>query len=122
MRILPFFQYSKSSFTVQKVNVYGTKMDSTLTIEEYIAGFNVIVKRINSNNITAKVGYIDSSINDECVDNSGKAKGLQLGIGYEMKIFRNSRLYINYSYDFLKLSDAAFRDYDIQKITFGFML
>ena len=120
-RLLPYVQYSNSSFTTQNIDVNSIKIDSTLNIQEFIAGFNFIIKRIKSNNFTTKFAYIHSTINDDLFVNSGSANGLQIGFGYEANFFGNSRVFINYSYDFLKYGAAAFRDYDIQKISIGFM-
>lgn len=121
-RMLPYFQYSNSSFTTQNLDGNNNKIDSTLKIQEFMFGFNFIIKKIKSNNITAKAGYIHSMIDDDLFVNSGNANGLQFGFGYEAKFIKNSRVYINYSYDFLKYSKASFRDYDIQKISIGFIL
>jgi predicted porin len=121
-KMLPYLQYSNSSFTTQNVDANNIKMDSALKIQEYMLGFNLILKRFKSNGLTAKFGYIHSVIDDDLIGNSGDANGLQIGFGYEAKFLKNSRVYINYSYDFLKYTKASFRDYDIQKLSIGFML
>lgn len=121
-RMLIYFQYSKSAFTIENKDQNEITMDSTLSVEEYIAGFNIILKRINKSNIIGKVGYIDASINNDYLSYSGKGKGFQVGLGYEIKIFRRSWIYVNYTYNFIKSSKYSFRDYDNQKITLGFML
>ncbi len=119
---LLFLQYSNSTFITQRINSKMERLDSALKIEEYLVGFILPLKRINENMIRVKVGFIYSIIQDDLFNNSKEAQGLQLGLGYEAKVFKNSRLYIDYSYDFIKLKKAVFRDYDIQKIAFGFIL
>lgn len=120
--ILPYFQFTNSSYAFQKTNLIGVRADTALKIREFMIGLNVSVLKFNSNVLSAKAGYIISIINDGFHKNSNNANGLQVGIGYEAKIFRNSGVYINYTYDFLKLNNASFRDYDIQKISFGLIL
>jgi hypothetical protein len=121
-RIFPYFEFSRSHYVTQKTYSNNITADSILRIDEYIFGFNILMKRVKSNMLLAKVGYITSSVKDDMFHNSNTANGLQLGLQYEARFHKNSRAFINYSYDFLKLNKAAFRDYDIQKITFGIIL
>jgi hypothetical protein len=121
-KLLPYMQYSNSTYKSQKVDANNEKVDSTLRIQEFMVGFNIPIKRFHSNMLRAKVGYTYSMIDDDYFNNSDKANGLQVGLGYEAKIFGKSRVYIEYSYDFNKLLKASFRDYDIQKISLGFIL
>lgn len=120
--ILPYLQYSNSTYSTQNIDKFNNKVDSTLKIQEFIFGFYIPIKSINSNMLTAKIGYINSKINDDILHTSGKANGLQIGFGYEAIVFSNSRIFVIYSYDFMKLNKASFRDYDLQKISLGFIL
>jgi hypothetical protein len=116
--VLPYLKYTNASYITR----FEEKYDSTLSIQEFLVGADIIIKRFNSNMFKAKIGYIYSKINDDFSANSDYANGLQVGFGYEAKVFRNSRVFLDYSYDFLKLSKAIFRDYDIQKVTIGFII
>lgn len=116
--VLPYFQYSNSSFTTENVN----EADSVLINKALILGTNVVVKSFGANCVSAKVAYIHATIEDDVFVNSGSAHGIQFGLGYEANVFRNSRVFVNYTYDFLKYSKSAFRDYDTQKLTVGFIL
>lgn len=120
--ILPFFQYSRSSFNTQLIDINNKVMDTSINIKEFIFGLNIAIKKINSNSFRIKIGYIASLINQNIPYEHIDAKGLYIGFGYEAKVFKNSRVFIGYSYDFLKKSSSLFRDYDIQKIAFGFIL
>ena len=120
--VLPFIQYSRSNFKTQQLDINNKLMDTTINIKEFIFGLNIAVKKINSNSFRLKLGYIAALINHDIPYKSLDATGLYLGFGYEAKVFKNSRVFVGYSFDFMKKSSSLFRDYDVQKITFGFNL
>jgi hypothetical protein len=120
--ILPFIQFENISWKKLSGNNYIIASDTTFRINEILIGVNVSLIKHNSQMVTAKLGYGFSWITDNLNINSGKAKGLTIGIGYEVKILKSSRIILNYSYDFNKLNHYAFRDYDIQKLTFGLVI
>ena len=94
-------------------------MDSVLNIKQFIGGFVFPLKRFEHSMLRTKVGFISSTILDEISKNSGTGHGIQLGIGYETRIDNNSRVYIDFSYDLNKFEVAAFRDYDLLKLSLG---
>jgi hypothetical protein len=119
--LLPYVLFSTSALTNREKGVNDENMDSTLKINELAFGFHIAIKRFNSNLLRAKIGYIHSIISDDVFDNSDKANGFQIGLGYEANVFKNSRIYIDYSYDLNKLTLASYRDYDVSKLTVGFI-
>jgi opacity protein-like surface antigen len=120
--ILPYLQYGSSSVSYQYQYNGNVNATNKLKIQEFLVGIDLSLFRYNSNMLTAKLGYCYAPIIDDANNNSYKANGLQIGAGYEVKILRKFRIFINYSYDLIKLNHSIFRDYDIHKLTFGIVL
>jgi len=111
--VLPFAQYS---------NYLMEKAASTLTIQEVKIGIDLFIKRIKSSLFKIKTAAIYSIIDDDLsnIVNS-KGGGLQIGLGYEIKILKNSRICIDYSYNLTQFTNNLSQNYNIHKITIGLM-
>lgn len=120
--LLPFIQFSTSKYTTRNVALSNQIMDSVLSLRETIAGFIFPVKRMGASMWRAKAGFIRAAILDEISKNSGNGNGVQVGLGFETKIEGNSRVFIDCSYDLIKHEIAAFRDYDLLKLSIGVVL
>ena len=112
--VLPFAQYSNSLME---------KASSTLTIQEVKIGVDAYIKRMKSGMFKIKAAAIYSIIDDDLSNIvTSKGGGLQIGLGYEIKILKSSRVSIDYSYNLTQLTNSSPQNYDIHKITIGFIL
>lgn len=119
-KILPFFDFTQSSYSFN-YNEPDTQIDSITEINEFTFGIDIVIKRIKDDILKAKIGYIYSDIQDEIMIQESQGSGILFGLGYEIKVFRNSRFTLDLTYNYNKLSNALHRDYDNVKFSLGFM-
>jgi hypothetical protein len=120
--IIPYIQYQQTVFSRNFPAPNNQTSDSTLRIKEYSIGMNIVALRAGDNFLKGKVGIHRSYINDAVMKNNGNGFGVQVGIGYEMKLGRRQRLFIEYMFSYNKLDRGSFKDYDTRKLLFGFAL
>jgi hypothetical protein len=114
---LPYIQFTRASTTVKT-----DSRDSLLSIRELCAGFAFPIKRFGLSMLRTKVAAIYANIKDDISKNFEEGAGLQLGLGWEGKVGKRSRFYLDYSYDLIKYNSSTFKDYDLGKLTFGIIL
>lgn len=121
-KIIPYAQFSMSNFEIEKSVAPNIKVDSALTTRQISGGLIIPLKKIDNIYFRARLGYIYSMITESFNNIDSNSHGFQIGIGVERKIIRNSRIYVDLSYNFQKTGKSAFRDFDMTKLSIGFVL
>jgi len=101
-----FFQYTGSRTSCEQYYAGSNKhiADSTLKISQFSAGFVFPLIVINDQaSIRTRAAYTLNSISDSYYTNSGEYSGFTLGLGLERKLEFNSKVYIEGSYNFIKM-------------------
>jgi len=120
-KLIPYGQYSYSSYSLQNEIAPGIIEDSTLTTKQLSGGLVIRVKKINDVYLKMRVGYCFSIIEESFFSIYSKSHGFQVGIGVEKKIIGNSRIYLDLRYNYQKTDKLNFRDFDMTKLAIGFV-
>ncbi|MGF1638920.1 MAG: outer membrane beta-barrel protein [Cyclobacteriaceae bacterium] len=120
-KVIPYLQYSNSSFEIQKELSANVFADSSLISRQFSAGILVPIAQINDISLRSKLGYSYSLITESFNDIYSGANGFQIGIGVEKKIIGNFRAYLDLTYNYQKTRKSEFRDFDMTKFSFGFI-
>ncbi len=121
-KTIPYAQFTYSKFTMSQKNGAGYVADSTLSIGQISGGFIIPIKRINKVYLTAKVGYTYAIVKESFLKINEGARGFIVGFGAETKLVGKSRVYINFSYNFQKTSKSALSDFDLTRLSLGFVI
>lgn len=120
--LLPYGQYTRAAYALHKATTGNQVEDTILSIQEISAGLVFPIKRMGVQMLRAKAAVTYAKIRDGVSKNSADGNGLQLGLGWEGRLQKLSRVYIDYSYDLIKYGSGTFRDYDLGKLTIGIVL
>jgi hypothetical protein len=55
-------------------------------------------------------------------DIDSNAHGFLIGLGIEKSIIRNSRVFLDVTYNYQKSANTGFKDFDMLKLSIGFVL
>jgi opacity protein-like surface antigen len=120
--IFPYVQFSLSEFEIEKTIAPDVTTDHALTTRQITGGLIVPLKKVEPTYYRARLGYSYSKIKESFDDIDADSHGFQIGFGVERKVIRNSRIYIDLSYNYQKTVKSEFRDFDMTKLSLGFIL
>jgi len=121
-RIIPFGQLSLSDFKTSKMTSENIIADSTIRIKQLNFGVIIPIQRIDNYIFTTKLSYSQAFIKESFYKIDDKAHGFQIGLGIEKVIYKNTRVYFDLSYNFQKTKMAEFSDFDMTKLSIGFVI
>jgi len=122
LKIYPYAQFSMSAFEIENTISPIKKVDNKLTTKQASCGLIIPVKSVENIYYRARIGYCYSIINESFYNIDSDSHGFQIGFGVERKITRNSRIYVDLSYNFQKTSKSEFRDFDMTKFSIGIVM
>lgn len=121
-KIVPFAQLSLSDFKTSKMTSENLIADSTISIKQFNFGVIIPIKRIDNYIFTTKLSYSHALIKESFFKIDGKANGFQIGLGIERVMYKHTRIYFDLSYNFQKTKMAEFNDFDMTKLSIGFVI
>ena len=119
-KMIPYIQYTYSSFEIENEIAPNIKADSTLTIKQVSGGLIFPIKIINDVHLRMRTGYSYSMIKESFYNIDSGSHGFQIGIGAEKKLIGKSRIYFDLTYNYQKTGKSNFRDFDMTKLSVGF--
>lgn len=120
-KIIPFVQYSNSGFTIEQDTDQDVKTERTFEMDQTLIGGVFPIKKINKTYYNAKLAYCYSRIKESFYHINDNSHGILIGLSLEKILFSRSRIYIDFSYCFQKIEKAEFRDFDMIKLSAGFI-
>jgi hypothetical protein len=120
--LIPFAQASFSHYKIQDSISPGVSSDSALRTNQYLFGIIIPLKKTNNLYYRARIGYSYARIRESFYDIDKASHGLLIGVGIERKVFKYSRVFCELSYNYQKLVLSYYRDFDMIKLSFGFVL
>jgi len=121
-KIIPFTQMSFSKYTIDKILYKNTTSDSCFSMKQVVVGMILPVFTVHDSYFRIKLGYSVSFIKESLHSINENHIGLQVGLGIERKFIGNSRMYTDFSYLYQKCKNAEFKDFDMTRLAFGFVL
>ncbi len=121
-KLIPYTQYSMSKFDIENTIAPDTKVANSLISKQFTSGLIIPLKKIEDIYLRARLGYSYSMIKESFYNIDSNSHGFQTGFGLERKIIGNSLIYFDLSYNFQKTSKSDFRDFDMTKLSIGFVL
>jgi hypothetical protein len=77
---------------------------------------------MESAHFRTRLGYSYAMIEESFQDIDSHAHGFATGLGIEKSIIRNSRVFLDVTYNYQKSSNSGFKDFDMAKLSIGFVL
>ncbi len=114
--IIPFVQYSMSTYQADRAT------DGTLRTNQFAGGVIVPFFQMESAHFRTRFGYSYAMIEESFQDIDSNAHGFLIGLGIEKSIIRNSRVFLDVTYNYQKSSNSGFKDFDMLKLSIGFVL
>jgi hypothetical protein len=114
--IIPFVQYSMSTFRTDRAT------DGTLQTNQFAGGVIVPFFQMESAHFRTRFGYSYAMIEESFQDIDSNAHGFLIGLGIEKSIIRNSRVFLDVTYNYQKSANTGFKDFDMLKLSIGFVL
>lgn len=121
-KFTPYVQFTYSTTGVETEIAPDVFADSTFKNTQFSGGVIYAFKKINDVRLRTRVGYCYSLIEEPFYEIDSSSHGFQIGIGAEKRIIKNSRIYFDISYNFQKMQTGEFRDFDMTKLSFGFII
>lgn len=121
-KIIPYTQFSFSKFETEKSIVPNSYSDSALITKQILGGLIIPLKKIDVIYVSAKLAYSYSIITESFYKINSNSNGLQIGLSAQKFLVGKSRVYFDISYNFQKTATLEFRDFDMTKFAFGFIL
>lgn len=121
-KVIPYVQFSFSKFEIEENVAPAISADSALKTKQIMGGLIVPIKQFDNMFIRTRLGYSYSMITESFFDIDSDSHGFQIGLGIETKVLRNSRIYIDLSYNLQKTGKSEFRDFDMTKLSIGLIL
>jgi hypothetical protein len=118
--LLPYLQLTWAQHT-HRYNNERTR-DSALNFREFATGFIIPLFKNKEHLLRAKTGFIYASIQDDIARKNVKGKGFQVGLGFEEKLNKHFRFFVDASYNLIKVQSGISRDYDLAKLTLGIII
>jgi hypothetical protein len=120
--LIPFAQASFSNYKMQDSISLGVTSDSALRTNQYLFGVIIPLKKTKNLLYRARIGYSYARIRESFYDIDRASHGFQIGMGIERRVFKHSRVFCELSYNYQKLVLSYYRDFDMIKLSFGFVL
>jgi len=120
--IIPFAQLTFTRYDIDKHVYLNTKLDSIFTMKQLSAGMILPIYRVKETTIRMKIGASLSVLKESFFSINEADLGVLLGFGIERKFIGNSRVYIDYTYLYQKAKSSNFKDFDMTRLAFGFIL
>ena len=120
VRMIPFIQYLQSRYTIESKTTAADVEEPRLFIRQFMAGFVLPFAISKEVSIRSKIGFSVSKINESFFEVNSQSIGMLIGLGLQKKILRHSSIYVDFSYNYQKASEAGFKDFDTTKLGFGF--
>lgn len=121
-KFTPYFQYTYSSTGIETEIAPDVIADSTFKNNQFSVGIYYAFRETKNVRLRTRVGYCYSMIEESFYNIDSSSHGFQIGIGAEKRIIKNSRIYFDISYNFQKMQTGEFRDLDMTKLSFGFII
>ena len=91
-------------------------------MKQIAAGVTIGLWHQKKNYIRCNIGYIYALINDSYHQVDSKSDAFRFGLTAERNVFGNTRVILGVSYDYQKTEIASFRDFDMLKLSLGYIL
>jgi hypothetical protein len=121
-KIVPYLQYAQSSIDIEKEVETDVFEDYSMKNGQVSVGLILYVMEVNDIYFRTKFAYSLSMIEETFNTIDADSNGFQMGIGVEKKVLKKQRLYIDLTYNFQKTDNSGFKDFDVTKLSFGFIL
>jgi hypothetical protein len=112
----PYILYSQVRYrmfdTLHNINSFNMNQISV--------GFVLRIYKMTRTSTIGKIGYTHSFINESHYKINNQAYGFKIGLGFEKRILKKSKFYIEYYYNFQKTDVSNFRNFDQNIISIGF--
>ena len=120
-QMIPYLQFSSSSFGIKNRISPNSVADSVLSIKQGTCGVILPFKIITDVYLRARFGYTYSAIKESFYKIDASAHGFQIGIGAEWRISGSSRIYSDFVYNYQKTERSSFSDFDVTRLSIGFV-
>lgn len=114
--LIPFAQYSMSTF--EKSGAAA----GTLRTNQFAGGVNVPIFKNESVIYRTRFGYSYEMIDESFQNIDSHAHGFLIGLGIEKSVIQNSRVHVDVTYQYQKTANVGFKDFDMAKLSIGFVL
>jgi len=114
--LVPFVQYSMSTYEVDGAT------NGTLRTNQFTGGVILPLCRKETLQYRTRFGYSYSNIKESIQSIDSHSHGFLIGLGVEKSIIQNSRVYLDVTYHYQKSSNTGFKDFDMAKLSIGFVL
>ncbi len=123
-KVVPYVQYTRSSYSKEVISLPNTSAtEYQFLTEGFNAGFIIPVVMFKNGFLKTKIAYSYARIKEPFSDTDDNSNGIQFGFGYEKKVFKYSRIFVDLTYNYQKtIKSAAIRDLDMTKLSVGFVL
>lgn len=119
---IPFAQIAFSKYQTDRVMYENTVSDSTLSFKQITIGILAPLFKQGGSYINLKIGYTINIVKESFYHIDDVAAGFVTGISLERKCVGNTRVYGGFSYLYQKSKHAECKNFDMMKISFGFVL
>lgn len=116
--VIPFVMYNQSNYATK------TPLDSTESFRSNLLRVGVLVPAYSSKKhfVQPIISFTIGKISNDFMPVSDFALGYNAGIRLEKQILLHSRVFMEFSYAYLKLNSSSFKDYDSFRFLIGFTL
>ncbi|HPW67621.1 MAG TPA: hypothetical protein PLS84_11160 [Salinivirgaceae bacterium] len=123
-KIRPYGQVLFSKIEVQDTVAFPDIVvtDNELKTTQFVCGLIVPLKHVNDIYYRARFGGSYSIIKESFYNIDTYSYGIIIGLGVEKNIFRNLRIYFDISYNFQKIPRSELKDFDMLKLSMGFVI
>jgi opacity protein-like surface antigen len=120
--LIPYAQFTSSSFEIENEIAPDIKADSVLTNKQVSGGLIIPLIKMNDAYFRMRMGYCYSMIKESFSNIDSNSHGFQIGVGFERKVIGNSKIFLDLTYNYQKTGESNFRDFDMTKLSVGFIL
>jgi len=121
-KVIPYVQFTYSNYEIEEEISQNIFADSSYTNKQISGGVIVPIKKVDDIFFRSRIGYSYSMIKESFNRIDSNSHGFQVGIGAEKNVCKNSRLYIDLIYNYQKTNNSSFKDFDVTKLSIGFVL
>jgi hypothetical protein len=121
-KIVPYLQYAQSSMDIEREIETDVFRKFSMKNDQVSLGLILHVKEVNGIYFRTKFAYSLSMIEETFNALDNDSHGIQLGVGVEKKVLKNQRIYMDLTYNYQKTDNDGFKDFDVTRLSFGFIL
>jgi hypothetical protein len=114
--LVPFVQYSMSTYEIDGAT------NGTLRTNQFAGGVIIPLCRKETLQYRTRFGYSYSNIKESIQSIDSHSHGFLIGLGVEKSVIQNSRVYVDVTYHYQKSANIGFKDFDMAKLSIGFVL